>query len=173
MTSKRQIVEAVENALKRLVKDDEYLLHRDVNERSLSHRFAMHLQREVDTWDEKWDVDCEYNRDIEGGEYYSKRLNLTNEELSHFHPSHEDENASTVFPDVIVHLHGKSKTGQGNLLVVEMKKSTSGDDGTFDKSKKLPAYCDQLGYKYAAFVMLKTRGQSAYELEWIRWPADE
>jgi hypothetical protein len=173
MSSKRKIVEAVENALQRLVKDDEYLLRRDVNERSLSHRFALYLQREVDTWDEKWDVDCEYNRDIEAGEYYSKKLNLTNEELLYFHPSCEDENASTVFPDVIVHLRGKSKTGQGNLLVVEMKKSTSGDDGTFDKSKKLPRYCDQLGYRYAAFVMLKTRGQSAYKLEWIRLPADE
>ena len=173
MTSKLQIVEAVENALKRLVSDDEYLLHHDVNERSLSHRFAMYLQREVDAWDEKWDVDCEYNRDIEAGEYYSKRLNLTNKELSHFHPSYDDENASTVFPDVIVHLRGKCKSGQGNLLVVEMKKSTSGDNGTFDKSKKLPGYCDQLGYRYAAFVMLKTRGQAAYELEWIRSPVDE
>lgn len=172
MASNEQVMKAVEGSLKRLVADDEYLLTSDVNERSLSHRFAIYLEEEVSLWKESWNVDCEYNRDVEGGQYYSKKLDLTRDDLRHFHPSVEDEHASTVFPDVIVHKRGKPGSSGANLIVIEMKKDSSQDDGTFDKTKKLPRYCSQLGYRYAAFVMLKTKGQSGYELEWIRLPVN-
>jgi hypothetical protein len=171
MATKQQISDAVENALKRLVKEDEYLLIHDVNERSLSHRLAMYLQAEVDTWDEGWHVDCEYNRDIDSGEYYSKKLNFTEKDLIALRPGFEDEHASTVFPDVILHRRGKTVKEGGNLLVIEAKKSSSGDKWEFDKSKKLPEYCHQLGYQYAAFVLLKTHGKADYTVEWIRSPA--
>jgi hypothetical protein len=170
MASKEQVIQAVETSLKRLVTDDEYLLRSDVNERSLSHQFAIYLQEEVTRWSESWNVDCEYNRDIEGGEDYSKTLDLSADELDHFHPSFEDEHASTVFPDVIVHQRGKPGSSGGNLIVIEMKKTSSRDNGTFDKTIKLPRYCSQLGYRYAAFVMLETRGQPNYKLDWIRLP---
>ena len=37
-------------ALYALLEDDSYLLEKDVNERSISHRLACHLQREFPTW---------------------------------------------------------------------------------------------------------------------------
>lgn len=84
-----------------------------------------------------WYVDCEYNRDIAVGEYYSKRLNFSRRDLNFLTPSVEDENGSTVFPDVIVHRRGKNGKQGGNLLVIEAKKTSSGDDGEFDRLKKL------------------------------------
>ena len=173
MASKEQVIQAVETSLKRLVTDDEYLLRSDVNERSLSHRFAIYLQEEVARWNGSWNVDCEYNRDIEGGNDYSKKLDFSAAELDHFHPSFDDEDASTVFPDVIVHQRGRPGSSGGNLIVIEMKKTSSRDNGTFDKTIKLPRYCSQLEYRYAAFVMLETQGQPSYKLEWIRSPSND
>jgi hypothetical protein len=173
MASNEQIIQAVQASLKRLVTDDEYLLTVDVNERSLSHRFAIYLQEQVTLWKEGWNVDCEYNRDIEGGEDYSKKLDFSADDLRHFHPSEEDEHASTVFPDVIVHRRGKAGSSGGNLIVIEMKKTSSRDDGSFDRTRKLPGYLSQLDYRYAAFVMLKTGGQPGYKLEWVRLPNND
>src|SRR6266849_1979240 len=138
MATRNQVIEAVQNGLDRLIEKDKFLLVYDVNERSLSHHFANYLQMEVDRWGEEWQVDCEYNRDIAEGEYYSKKLNLTTNEIqAALKPDVEDEHASTVFPDVIIHRRGPTGHQGGNLLVVEMKKSTSTEKGNFDRYKKL------------------------------------
>lgn len=68
--------EAVARALSELLENDHDLLGIDANERSITFRFAMYLQRHFPDWT----VDCEYNRD--GAE------------------------PKTVFPDVIVHRRG-------------------------------------------------------------------
>jgi hypothetical protein len=68
------------------------------------------------------------------GEDSSKKLNLSADDLRHFHPSEEDEHASTVFPDVMVHQRGRPGSAGGNLIVIEMKNTSSNDDGTFDKN---------------------------------------
>lgn len=126
----------------------------------------MYLQCEIDTWQEGWDVDCEYNRDVSAGkDYYPKKLNL--KEMETLKIGIDDDNATTVFPDVIVHKRGRKGDQGGNLLVIEMKKSSSGDDGGFDKTKKIPRYCDQLGYQLGLFIMFYTRGKADYRLEWI------
>ena len=78
------------------------------------------------------------------------------------YPDSEDDEAKTVFPDVIVH---RRRTKQ-NYLVLEFKKSTSRVDRQIDL-RKLRGYKQQLGYAHALFIEVGTDGQaSVTALEW-------
>jgi len=141
--------EAVAHALSELLDDDHDLLGIDANERSITFRFAMHLQQHLPDWT----VDCEYNRD-----------GIEPKRLGHLelYPDSEDDEAKTVFPDVIVHRRGT----RNNHLVLEFKKSTSRIDRQIDL-RKLRGYKQQLGYEHALFVEVGTEGQAIITvLEW-------
>ncbi|WP_321942200.1 hypothetical protein [Paraburkholderia tropica] len=141
--------ESVARALSELLKNDHDLLDIDANERSITFRFAMYLQRHFPDWT----VDCEYNRD----DTEPKRLGHLE-----LYPDSEDDEAKTVFPDVIVHRRGTRQ----NYLVLEFKKSTSRVDRRIDL-RKLQGYKQQLGYEHALFVEVGTEGQAIItELEW-------
>lgn len=99
-------------------------------------------------------ADCEYNRD--GVD--PKRL-----EYLPLCPDSEDDDAKTVFPDVIVHRRGRPQ----NYLVIEFKKSTSRVDSAIDLVK-LRGDKKQRGYKFALFVVVGTSGQANIaHLEWV------
>jgi hypothetical protein len=137
-------------ALRTLLERDGYLLDIDANERSITFRFAMHLQSHLPDWD----VDCEFNRD-----------GVAPKKLGHLglYPDSEDEEAKTVFPDVIAHRRGTKE----NFLVVEFKKSTSHVDHDIDR-RKLLGYKRQLGYIHALFIVVGTGGRPSIDaLEWI------
>jgi len=141
--------EAVAHALSELLVDDHDLLSIDANERSITFRFAMYLQLRVPDWT----VDCEYNRD-----------GIEPKRLGHLelYPDSEDDEAKTVFPDVIVHRRGARQ----NHLVLEFKKSTSRVDRQIDL-RKLRGYKQQLGYEHALFVEVGTEGRATITaLEW-------
>jgi hypothetical protein len=164
MPTKELLEAAVDTACDQLVKRDRLLFERKVNERSFSHKFAMYLQQEIEAWKEGWDVDCEFNRDAqETGEDYSKQLHLVNK-IDSLSTSVSDEHAKTVFPDVIIHRRGSGN----NLLVVEMKKNTASDtDIAFDKSHKMPAYVNQLGYQSSVFILIDLANVQCVA-EWIK-----
>ncbi|NIJ79283.1 hypothetical protein [Xanthomonas cannabis] len=141
--------ETVARALSELLVNDPDLLGIDANERSITFRFAMYLQQ----YFTGWTVDCEYNRD--GVE--PKRLGHLE-----LYPDSEDDEAKTVFPDVIVH----RRQTKENLLVLEFKKSTSRVDRQIDL-RKLRGYKQQLGYEHALFVEVGTGGEAIITaLEW-------
>lgn len=137
----------LQRALDRLAVRDAELFRKDVNERSLTHKLAEQLALEFPGWD----VDCEYNRDGD----VPKRLVRYLGDLS----SMGDIDSPTVFPDIIVHKRG---TGE-NLLVVEVKKDSSGVDYKFDWNKLKAFKYDPDGHKYsfAVFVVLKTSATGA------------
>jgi hypothetical protein len=137
MTEER-VKHSVSAALAELLKHDSYLLEKDVNERSISHRLAVYLQTQFSGWH----VDCEYNRNHDD----VKRLQLESR-----HATDQDIEAVTVFPDIIVH---KRSTDE-NLLVIEMKKTTSRENCEYD-IRKLRAFKSELQYRFAAFVQLET-----------------
>jgi hypothetical protein len=126
-------------AADRLLGEDSYLLTDDVNERSITHRFAEHLQREFP----EWNVDCEYNRD----NHDTKRLTLP----THHDISSSDLHAKTVFPDIIIHQRGTNK----NRIVIEVKKSSNRESDDWDL-KKLAAFKNELGYEIAMFFRFRT-----------------
>lgn len=142
--------DAIFKALRHLLEQDRQLLEIDANERSISFRFAMHLQSQL----QDWQIDCEFNRD-----------GIDPKKLGHLelYPDSEDEEAKTVFPDVIAHHRGTDD----NFLAIEFKKSTSRVDRNIDL-RKLRGYKQQLGYKHALFIEVGTDGQATISrLEWV------
>jgi len=126
-------------AVNHLLKHDNYLFTCDLNERSITHKFAEHLQREFPDWN----VDCEYNRD----HHDPKRLDLP--------PRHDissdDLHAKTVFPDIIIHKRGTDQ----NFVVIEVKKSSNPENDDWDLAK-LAAFKNQLRYEIAMFFRFRT-----------------
>lgn len=135
---KDQIEAAVISALECLLEFDNHLLVFDVNERSISHRLAVYLEQHFPGWN----VDCEYNRDFDD----PKRLDIFPRRIES-----NDTQATTVFPDIIVHRRGTAQ----NLLVIEMKKSTNQEGDRFD-FLKLKAFKTQLNYQFAVFIEVET-----------------
>lgn len=148
---RQPIGDVVINALRSLLEHDRYLLEVNANERSITFRFALYLQSQLPDWT----VDCEYNRD-----------GIDPKRLGHLDvdPDSEDDEAKTVFPDVIAHRRGR----EDNLIVLEFKKSTSRVDREIDR-RKLLGYKRQLGYTYGLFIEVATDTNQANisQLEWV------
>lgn len=126
----------INSVLQELIEKDSDILKIDINERTISHRFAVYLEK----YFEGWSVDCEYNRDHDD----KKTLDIFPTETKT-----DDTKARTVFPDIIVHQRRTNK----NLLVIEMKKTTNTNSDDRDKdTKKLRAFKRELNYQYAVFI---------------------
>lgn len=149
--SDAQIGKKCLNALDTLLMQDAGLLQRNASERSISHRLGLYLT----TMFPDWDVDCEYNRD----DHKPKRLVLSDEcrEADNSRPG------SKVLPDVIVH-HRRT---HDNLLVIEIKKSTSTISADCDL-EKLSRFRTQLGYQHALFIEFIT-GQEVADISRVEW----
>lgn len=126
---------------------DSYLLEVDANERSITHRLAVHLEPCFPGWH----VDCEFNRNG----LHPKRL----EEFAHDYRALADVDDAavmdtqgrTVYPDIIVHHRGTAE----NLLVIEVKKTGSSVSPDADHAK-LSLYREDpaLRYTFAAALVL-------------------
>ncbi|MHA1372416.1 MAG: hypothetical protein ACTSRA_22170 [Promethearchaeota archaeon] len=126
----------VEKALANFLKKDKYLLLNNLNERTISHKLAEHLQKEFSNWD----VDCEYNRNID--------------RIKKIHPEQiksNDTNAVTVYPDIIIH----HRNTEDNLLIIEIKKDASPADKEND-IKKIDTFMKELNYTFGLFIDFKT-----------------
>lgn len=146
---KKIVEQALNLALKSLIEKDGDILRADINERSISHKLAGYLE----PYFSNWNVDCEYNRDHDD----PKRLRIPRRNVRTDYIQ-----ARTVFPDIIIHKRGTDE----NLLVIEIKKTTSEEGDKFDH-QKLNAFKKQLGYKFAVFV--KVRIDYAPSIEVVNW----
>lgn len=151
MSSERTIEELTQAAIDKLLHNDTYLLITDNSEQSIAHHIARYLH---DNFPE-WHVDCEYKRNRDA----IKRL---------IYAVEPGGNASErdVIPDIIVHHRGTDE----NLIAFELKKSTNNQRNGREKDLlKLQAFKEQLGYKYAVFVSLKTgcANPEVTEIHWI------
>ena len=104
------------------------LLRLNTNERSITHKLAEYLQRDITDWN----VDCEYNRLGTA----IKRLPAPEAIGS------DDEDGRTIFPDIIVHRRNKRE----NLLVIEVKKSSNTRGGDEEKLIGLTRDSGDYGY---------------------------
>lgn len=110
----------LEFAVKCVISKDSDLFNFEVNERTVTQRLALYLERAFKPLGLGLKADCEYNRMwVESGE---GEHNLTKKypQLSGLKPNVEDSDGVTVFPDVIVHLRGKQFA---NVLVIEAKRN--------------------------------------------------
>jgi hypothetical protein len=130
---------------------DRHLLTANANERSMTHKFAEHLQNQFRIWS----VDCEYNRDGDVPKQLRGRFGAV---------PPDDENAHTVFPDIIVHRRGRQLGGERrNLVVIEAKKSGNNDGGK-DRAK-LQAFRDEYGYAFTVLLLFVTGGNPDIRFE--------
>ena len=148
-----KVSEAVDRAISQLLENDLILLQNDVHERSITHWLAAYLANEF----KDWDVDCEYNRNANDTKElllcrHRGQPNCIDLELDGIcEIPFELLDTSRVYPDIIVHQRNTPR----NLLVVEVKKSTSREPHEFDLHK-LRAYISQLHYHYGLFIEIET-----------------
>lgn len=125
---------------------EKFLLAKDLNERSTTHKLAEYLQK----YFQDYSVDCEYNRMLNNEKYETKQLSLYN---SIECVKIDDNKGTTVFPDIIIHKRGNN---ENNLVVIEVKKKCNNKSKNFD-SEKLKAFTSQLKYKYGIYLEFDTK----------------
>lgn len=125
-----ELKKVVEETLDQFIRKEKYLLEKNLNERTISHKFAEHLQRKF----AEWDVDVEYNKKKDD----IKRMRLKGK-------------LRRVFPDIIIHKRGP----ENNLLIIEIKKNAS-DEQKRDQIKRINKFKEQMGYSYGLFINFKT-----------------
>lgn len=114
------------------------MLEVDAHEESVSHKLAEYLQQEFPDWD----VDCEFNK------YYDEKKVL------------DRYDKDRVRPDIIVHHRDTDR----DLLVVEVKLTTSDDDISEEKDKvRLYTEDEELDYRYGLFLHLRADGDAGVE----------
>lgn len=124
----------LEKAIKEFKEKDNYLIENNASERAMAHRIAVYLEKYfID-----YDVDCEYNINIDNSKGL-KKIMLLEDELEIYKASrkNKENDEFNIYPDIIVHKRG---TNSKNILVIEMKKKNSRSvDNEYDylKLKKL------------------------------------
>ena len=150
LPSMKEVDRKVEQAIANLLEKDRVLLQINASERAISHRLALYLQLLFGNWD----VDCEYNRDLNTPKKLYLELKDTLSHKRGVFNNPYDTNAITVFPDIVVH----KRMRPINLLIIEIKKTTSTVGDSFDYFK-LRKFKTQYGYHYALFLKFVTDGR--------------
>ena len=153
----------INKTIKIFYKNDSFLIENKVNERSITHKLAEYLQQEFP----EYHVDCEYNRmrknqKMTDDGYVSKKLGLSKKTTDSY-----DTEATTVYPDIIIHDRGNNAT---NLLVIEVKKCTNQNGEAMDFDiKKIGAYIRELKYEHGLFLVLsKTFDETLEKEDWYQ-----
>ncbi|MGB8397731.1 hypothetical protein [Bradyrhizobium sp.] len=110
-------LDKVVDAIREFYARETYLLEKDLGERALTHRLAVHLERQFPGWD----VDCDYNRLGE------RVLRMPTGSIV----STDDELGKSVFPDIVVHRRAVPE----NLLAVEVRKGINHQPVEHDRHK--------------------------------------
>jgi hypothetical protein len=110
-------LDKVVRALGEFYARETHLLDKDLGERVLTHRLAVHLENQF----AGWDVDCDYNRLGE------RRLRLPKGSIV----STDDDSGKSVFPDIVVH----HRTVPENLLAIELRKAANHQPIEHDRHK--------------------------------------
>ena len=141
--TKDEFERIIKCCLQKLRRLDKYLLDINVNERTITHKLAQYLEEYIP----EFDVDCEYNRfehdDTDG---IVKRLDLPKDNINW-----DDTDAKIIFPDIIVHKRG---TQGKNILVIEVKKTSSSIPEIFDRNKLIAFTKDPYNYELGLFLKI-------------------
>jgi hypothetical protein len=107
----------VVSALGEFYGHETYLFEKDLGERTLTHRLAVHLEKHFPGWT----VDCDYNRLGE------RTLRLPHGTMV----STDDHFAKSVYPDIVVH----QREIPNNLLAIEIRKAANHQSPEHDQHK--------------------------------------
>lgn len=129
-------LDKVVSALGEFYARETYLLEKDLGERALTHRLAVHLESRF----AGWDVDCDYNRLGE------RRLRLPKGSIV----STDDDIGKSVYPDIVVH----RRMIPENLLAIEVRKAANHQPPEHDRHKLRAMTDPHLWHAYRAGVLL-------------------
>jgi len=107
----------VVTALQEFYARETFLLDKDLGERTLTHRLAVHCEKQFSGWD----VDCDFNRLGE------RMLRLPHGTIV----STDDHLGKSVYPDIVVH----QREIPNNLLAIEIRKSANHQPLEHDQHK--------------------------------------
>ena len=150
---REEAVRLLTQAVVQVIRSDRILLELDVTERALSYRIA-HYMHDPALVPPPLSIDCEYNRHF--GD--PKRLYLPPRDAFD-----REIQATTVFPDIIVH---ERNSDARNFLAIEMKKP----GGSLDYDRlKLLGFRRELGYLHTAHLILglDANGDLVNQIIWI------
>jgi len=125
-------------ALQEFYARETFLLEKDLGERTLTHRLAVHCETQFSGWD----VDCDFDRLGE------RTLRLPHGTIV----STDDHLGKSVYPDIVVH----QREIPNNLLAIEIRKSANHQPLEHDQHK-LQALTDPhlwFAYWIGVFVTL-------------------
>ena len=94
-----------------------YLFEKDLGERTLTHRLAVHLEKQFSGWT----IDCDYNRLGE------RTLRLPHGTIV----STDDHFGKSVYPDIVVH----QREIPNNLVAIEVRKAANHQSPEHDQHK--------------------------------------
>lgn len=127
-------------AARRMQREDLALLTRKLHERTLTGRFAYHLQNVCKRYHKGYYVDIEYGKMLDDAGVDMLKI------LS-------DWEGDNVYPDIII--HKRTSVTADNFAVIEGKPATVSVDAQARESNKLHAYLvtEGLLYKHAYLVI--------------------
>jgi hypothetical protein len=113
-----------------------FLLEKDLGERALTHRLAVHLEKQFSGWD----VDCDYDKLGE------RTLRLPHGTIV----STDDHLGKSVYPDIVVH----QRAIPNNLLAIEVRKANNHQPPEHDHHKLRAMTDPHLWFAYWIGVFL-------------------
>lgn len=139
--NKNEIKVLIDEAIQNFKMTDFYLIENDVHEQSITGKIACNILRIIEVrYNSCWNVDVEYNRNME----LPKSLH----------------GIGNVKPDILIHKRGcnnPDNIDDNNLLIVEAKKNPNKDEIKEDIKKiKAFIYEDPYHYKYGVFISILT-----------------
>ena len=133
-------------ALQELYARESFLFEKDLGERTLTHRLAVHVEKHFSGWD----VDCDYNRLGE------RTLRLPHGSIV----STDDQLGKSIYPDIVVH----QRDIPNNLLAIEVRKASNHQPPEHDQHKLRALTDPHLWFAYwigVLFVLGKTNVASS------------
>jgi hypothetical protein len=124
------------NALREFYAHESYLLEKDVGERALTHRLAVHLEKQFSGWE----VDCDYDR------LGDRTLRMPHGVIV----STDDHLGKSVYPDIVVH----QRAIPNNLLAVEVRKASNHQPVEHDQHKLRGLTDPHLWFAYAVGALV-------------------
>lgn len=123
-------------ALQEFCANEVFLFAKDLGERTLTHRLAVHLEKQFPGWE----VDCDYDRLGE------RTLRLPHGTIV----STDDHFGKSVYPDIVVH----QREIPDNLLAIEVRKADNQQPPEHDRHKLRALTDPHLWFAYRIGVLL-------------------
>jgi hypothetical protein len=135
------------SALREFYAHESFLLDKDAGERALTHRLAVHLEKQFSGWE----VDCDYDR------LGDRTLRMPHGVIV----STDDHLGKSVYPDIVVH----QREIPNNLLAVEVRKASNHQPVEHDQHKLRGLTDPHLWFAYGIGALLTLSKKNVGDVE--------